>query len=92
MDQQEIRLTAHFKVLFGKEGGQKIDLVRFTSDNAYAKQVLEVAMRSENEELLVLAMDLMQRRGFLAQSPKQPEAQAQEKTDDVTKKYVGGLR
>jgi hypothetical protein len=92
MDQNEIRLIAHFKVLFGKESGQKIDLLRFTGDNGYAKQVLEIAIRSENEELLVVAMDLMQRRGLLAQPKKPAEPAPENKTDDIDQKYVGRLR
>lgn len=88
MDQNEIRLVAHFKVLFAKETGKKIDLIKFTSDNAYAKQVLEIAGASENEQLLVVAMQLMQNRGLL------PKAAGKEdkKVDKIDKKYTGGLR
>ena len=93
MDQNEIRLVAHLKVLSSKQTGNKIDLVRFSSDNGYAKQVLEAAIASDNEELIVVAMQLMERRGLL---PK-PAAATEQKNEDkkgnnVTNRYIGKLK
>jgi len=93
MDQNEMRLIAHFKVLLSKHKGTKIDLVKFSSDNAYAKQVLEIGTASENEELIVVAMQLMERRGLLPKAPTPPDAKKEEKkSDDVSDRYIGKLR
>jgi hypothetical protein len=94
MDQNEMRLVAHFKVLLSKQTGNKIDLVKFSSDNGYAKQVLEIAIASENEELIVIAMQLMARRGLLPKPAEAPAAPGKEdkKGDGVSDRYIGKLR
>jgi hypothetical protein len=83
-----MRLTAQFKVLFTKEFGDKIDLIRFSNDSAYAKQWLVRASASENETLLVIAMQLMQSRGLITKQEKDLQG-ADEKIRD---KYTGRLR
>lgn len=92
MDQNEMRLIAHLKVLLSKQTGNKIDLVRFSTDNGYAKQVLEIAAASESEELIVVAMQLMERRGLLPKSPSAEPKKEEEKKDDVNDRYIGKLR
>jgi hypothetical protein len=92
MDQNEMRLIAHFKVLLSKLTGNKIDLVRFSNDNAYAKQVLEIGVASENEELIVVSMQLMERRGLLAKAPAPEPKKEEKKGDDVSDRYIGKLR
>ncbi|HKQ30857.1 MAG TPA: hypothetical protein VJS66_06195 [Burkholderiales bacterium] len=91
MDQNEMRLIARYKVLLSKHNGNKIDLVKFSSDNAYAKQVLEIGAASDNEELIVVAMQLMERRGFLKKAAT-PEPKKEEKDGDVNDRYIGKLR
>ena len=92
MDQNEMRLIAHFKVLLSKHHGTKIDLVKFSSDNAYAKQVLEIGTASENEELIVVAMQLMERRGLLRKAPTAEAKKEEKKSDGVSDRYIGKLR
>jgi hypothetical protein len=92
MDQNEMRLIAHFKVLLSKLTGNKIDLVRFSNDNAYAKQVLEIGAASENEELIVVSMQLMERRGLLTKASTPEPKKEDKKGDDVSDRYIGKLR
>lgn len=92
MDQNEMRLIAHFKVLLSKHTGNKIDLVKYSSDNAYAKQVLQMGTASENEELIVISMQLMERRGLLPKAPAVESKAGEKKNDDVNDRYIGKLR
>jgi hypothetical protein len=93
MDQNEMKLIAHFKVLLSKHSGNKIDLVKFSVDNVYAKQVLEIGAASDNEELIVVAMQLMERRGLLRKATVESEPKKEEKkADDVNDRYIGKLR
>lgn len=88
MDQNDIRQIAHFKILLAKVTGTKIDLIKFNTDNAYARQVFAIATATENEELLVIAMQMMQRRGLMSA----PVAEEEKKGKEGGKKYTGGLR
>jgi hypothetical protein len=70
MDANRVKLIAHFNVLFAKETGGQIDLIRFSDDKRYAKQILEIAATSVNKELVVIALQLMDLRGLFPKSPK----------------------
>ena len=83
-----MRLTAQFKVLYTKEFGDKIDLIRFSADRDYAKLLLARASQSNNETLLVIAMQLMQLRGLIAKTEKEPQGA----DDKINQKCTGRLR
>ena len=83
-----MRLIAQFKVLFTKEFGDKVDLIRFAADDAYAKLLLTRASSSNDEALLVITMQLMQARGLMAKSTTEPK----EADDKINRKYTGRLR
>lgn len=88
MNQNEMRLSAQFKVLFTREFGDKVELLRFSNDAGYAKQMLARATKSENETLLVIAMRLMQSRGLITKQ----ESKLQSADEKIREKYTGRLR
>ena len=97
MNNEQIKLIAHLRVLLVKETGEKMDLVKFANDAGYARQILASATATANEDLLVTALRLMQLRGLVAGAA--PERAASEpitsrsiEDDSDKKRYVGNLR
>lgn len=97
MDNEQIKLIARLRVLLMKETGEKMDLVKFANDAGYARQVLASATATENEELLVTALRLMQLRGWVTgaapeRAASEPETSRSVEDDSDKKHYVGNLR
>lgn len=100
MEQELLKALAHFKILFRKEKGVPVDLERMLSDPAYGRQVLAQAEECENETLVVLALGIKDKLGYLkvAAAPPPPAASAPaEKKQPVaagadSKKYMYGPR
>jgi len=84
MDQETLKLLAKVKVAARKALGLEIDVQKLTHDAAYAREVLEKASQSDNEDLVLAAITLQDRFGLLAEKPSteepaEPEARATEK-------------
>lgn len=97
MNHELIKQFVRFKILMTKEG-QKVDLVQFQNDENYAKVMLGLALTTENEDLLFVAMHINETR-FPATIIKAKTSVATKPTDDGDppatpkgNKYVGKLR
>jgi hypothetical protein len=100
MEQELLKALAHFKILFRKEKGAPVDLEKMLSDPAYGRQVLAQAEDCDNETLVVLALGIKDKLGYLkvaAAPPAPPGPAAAEKKQPVAagadaKKYMYGPR
>jgi hypothetical protein len=97
MDNEQIKLIAHLRVLLVKETGQKVDLVKFVNDADYARQVLASATATANQALLATALRLTQLRGIVpGAAPERvtsdPETSHSIEDTADKKRYVGNLR
>lgn len=98
MDQALLRQLAQFKLLLRKASNHSVDIEKLISDRAYAKQVLSLAEESDNEVLILLALELKDKLGMLPKAAPAETKPATEKakddaTDAATKgKYVFGAR
>jgi len=97
MEHQLLKALAHFKILFKKENGTPVDLEKMLADASYGRQVLAQAEESANETLVVLALAIKDKLGYLkvAAAPPPPAATlAAEKKPAATdtKKYMYGPR
>lgn len=95
MDQSLLKELAQFKLLLKRATQHSADIERLITDPAYGKEVLSLAEESDNEQLVILALELKDRLGLLPQpggskSAAVAPAAAPEPAD--TKKYVGSLR
>jgi hypothetical protein len=94
MDQALLKELAHFKLLLKKTASHSTDIEKLLSDKAYGKQVLSLAEESDNEELILMALDLKDKLGLLPQpgkavETKPAENEVEEKPQD---KYKFGAR
>jgi hypothetical protein len=97
MEQDLLKALAHFKILFKKEKGVPADLEKMLNDPSYGRQLLAQAEESDNETLVVLALAIKDKLGYLkvAAAPPAPVVKvAAEKVPEVadTKKYMYGPR
>jgi len=97
MEQELLKALAHFKILFKKEKGVPVDLEKMLGDTAYGRQVLAQAEESANETLVVLALSIKDKLGYLkvapAVPPPAPVAPAEKKPAAAAeKKYMYGPR
>jgi hypothetical protein len=101
----EMKMLVRLNVLLKTDNKSKVDFVRYANEPTYAAQVLSDASSSENEELVLLSLQLMQRQGILAAAPiraapqrvqaKPPPVQLADSTSppEIPKqKYTGRLR
>ncbi len=88
MDQDTLKLLAKVKVAARKVLGLEIDVQRLTHDRDYAKQILEKASQSDNEDLVLAAITLEDRFGLLADKPPPARPDGAEDPD----KYKFGAR
>ena len=97
MEQELLKALAHFKILFRKEKGTPVDLEKMLGDPAYGRQVLAQAEDCDNETLVVLALAIKDKLGYLkvAAAPPPPAATAAAEKKPAaadTKKYMYGPR
>jgi hypothetical protein len=102
MDAELMQLMARFKLKLLRTLTVKVDTYRFIAERDYAMEVLAIADQSEDEDLIVLAMQVSDYLGLLepvpsAASAKQAAANPPEprhKTPAVvdTKRYIFGAR
>ena len=99
MEQIVLQKIARLRSLAAKQG-QAFDVVRFACDAVYARQTLVALLSTDDENLLVLGLELLQALGMVdlnlappnppADVPTQPPTQ----TDiaKASRSYVGTLR
>lgn len=96
MEQELLKALAHFKILFKKEKGVPVDLEKMLGDAAYGRQVLAQAEETANETLVVLALAIKDKLGYLrvaAAAPTPAPVPAEKKPAAAdTKKYMYGPR
>lgn len=100
MNQQLIKELAHFKVVLKQTHAISADLAKLLSDRTYAADILGKAEESNNEDLVVLAIDLKAKLGLLPDAPAMAppaaapvEAAAPVKEEETpAAKYVFGTR
>ena len=96
MEQELLKALAHFKILFKKEKGVPVDLEKMLGDAAYGRQVLAQAEETANETLVVLALAIKDKLGYLkvaATAPTSAPVAAEKKPAAAdTKKYMYGPR
>jgi len=95
-------MLVRLNVLLRTDNKSKVDFVRYANEPTYAAHVLSDASSSDNEELVLLSLQLMQRQGILAAAPTQAAPQRlqakPEQADSPTpleipkQKYTGRLR
>ncbi len=68
MDNTEMLLYSRFSLAV-RRAGLPLDLMRFASDDEYAKQILARALQSSDQELLRIALQISDRRRLLNQVP-----------------------
>lgn len=102
MDQSTLIKIARLRTLAARQG-KAFDVVRFAGERAFAKQVLANVMDTDDENVLVLGLQLMQALGLMetagplapsaasgAAAPAQKVAAPRSPKPD--QQYVGRLR
>jgi hypothetical protein len=92
VDTERLRKIARFRLLVAQQTGQKMDLVRFSDDQEYAKQIITAVLaQTEHEELTVLALGLLD-NSTSAKSKTTTATPAPKPADAINNKYIGRLR
>ena len=102
MDAELMQLMARFKLKLLRILSVKVDTYRFVAEREYAMEILAIADQSEDEDLIVLAMQVSDYLGFLAPAPaaaniqpavlKKAAAQPIAPKPEDTKRYTFGAR
>ena len=102
MDAELMQLMARFKLKLLRILSVKVDTYRFVAEREYAMEILAIADQSEDEDLIVLAMQVSDYLGFLAPAPaaasaqpamlKKAAAQPTAPKSEDTKRYTFGAR
>ena len=96
MDQSLLKELAQFKVLLKRTNGLSADISKLIADPAYGREILAAAEESDNDQLVLLAIELKDKLGMLPQ-PKPgaataPAETAGEEGEGQEKKYIRGVR
>lgn len=89
LDAATLALLAKLKVL-AKKTGSNIDLVRMSADRAYAELTLKELSDSEDPELVLIVLQLMNQFGMIDAPAAAAAAKPEEKKPEG--RYVGSLR
>ncbi len=102
MDAELMQLMARFKLKLLRTLTVKVDTYRFIAERDYAMAVLAIADQSEDEDLIVLAMQVSDYLGFLAPPPsaasappaavKAPAPRDEAPAQSNSKRYLFGAR
>jgi len=87
LDPTTMALLAKIKVL-AKRLGTNIDLVKMSNDKSYAESTLSELSNSDDPELVLIVINLMNQFGMI----KAPTAQANDEENNEGGRYVGALR
>lgn len=102
MEQSTLLKIARLRTLAARKG-RAFDVARFATDRAFAEATLHTLMDTDDEDLLVLGLEVMQSLGFVKadQAPPPaaapvpapaPKSQPKEGKDEIASRYVGRLR
>lgn len=92
LDAATLVLLTRLKVL-AKKAGSNIDLVKMGADKDYAEQVLGKLSDSDDPDLVVIVIQLMNQFGMIKAPPEQPEDEGKtEAGKESGDRYVGSLR
>ena len=86
-DPTTLAMLAKLKVL-AKKSGTNIDLVKMSEDRNYAELALKELSNSDDPELVLNVIQLMNQFGLIKAPPRQVKAEDQNDKD----RYVGTLR
>ncbi|HEY0666495.1 MAG TPA: hypothetical protein VGD24_10550 [Gallionella sp.] len=87
LDTATLALLTKLKVLAKKEG-TNIDLVKMSGDKGYAELTLSELSNSDDQELVLIVIQLMNQFGMI----KAPPVKAKDEDKDTGGQYVGALR
>lgn len=74
MDPELMQLVARFKLKLLRALNVKVDTYRFIAEKDYAMKILQIADQSEEEDLILLALQLAEHQGLLGDGEKAPPA------------------
>jgi len=87
LDSTTMALLARLKI-FAKQVGTNIDLVKMSQDMEYATLVLKEMSNSDNPELVLIVINLMNQFGII----KAPPIETRDEDKKEIGRYVGALR
>lgn len=87
LDSATMMLLSKLKIL-AKKTGVNIDLIKMSEDKEYAIHILKELSNSDDPELVIIVINLMNQFGMI----KAPSAQTKSKEADDKDHYVGRLR
>lgn len=87
LDPTTMALLARLKI-FAKQMGTNIDLVKMSEDMEYAKHTLKALSDSDNPELVLIVINLMNQFGMIKAPPTDPKPDE----NPIAERYVGALR
>jgi hypothetical protein len=87
LDNETMTLLAKLKVA-AKKTGINIDLIRMSGDTSYAATMLNELSNSEDAELVLIVVSLMNKFGMIY-TPRKNDNPQEESDED---RYIGGLR
>jgi hypothetical protein len=87
LDAATLVLLTKLKML-AKKAGTNVDLVKMGGDQQYAELTLSELSNSEDAELVMIVIQLMNQFGMI----KAPTDQAKEEEKEEGDRYVGSLR
>ena len=92
MEQASLLKIARLRTLAARQG-RPFDVVRFAGDPGYAEQILRTLTNTDQEDLILLSLEVMNALGMVRLDPSAgPEASATASRPEVAQKYVGRLR
>ncbi len=93
MDQALLRELAQFKLLFKRITQKAVDIEKLISDLDYGRELLTQAENTDDETLVVMALDLKDKLGLLPQ-PRAAEVRPAEAAVGAKQsdKYIRGAR
>lgn len=65
MNQEMLKLLAQFRILLRKEKGVNVDFERLMADQAYARELVKAGEETDNEVLVMLALQLHEKLGLM---------------------------
>ncbi|MHB1230643.1 MAG: hypothetical protein ACYCY3_10095 [Halothiobacillus sp.] len=94
MDTELMQLMARFKLKLLRTLSLKVDTYRFVAERDYAMGILAIADQSEDEDLIILAMQVSNYLGWLdtTQVPASAKQTADNSPAVDTKRYTFGAR
>lgn len=101
MEQNTLLKIARLRTLAARKG-RAFDVARFAQDRAFAEATLRTLMDTDDEDLLVLGLEVMQGLGLAqadqaapppaAAAPAPAPAPKAKPKDEIASRYVGRLR